>query len=102
MSHLGETCRISSTLSSRCSPWENGYNESFNGTLRRELLDREVFDTLLEAQVMIEKWRCECNHKRPHSSLGNSPPTPYANIPFKEAAEKIVLSESNRRWNNDK
>jgi putative transposase len=51
------------------SPWENGYIESFHGKLRDELLDREVFDTLLEAQVLIEGWRKEYNHKRPHSSL---------------------------------
>jgi putative transposase len=39
------------------SPWEDGYRESFNGKLRDELLDREVFDTLLEAEVLIERWR---------------------------------------------
>jgi transposase InsO family protein len=39
------------------SPWENGYNESFNGKLRDELLDRELFDTLHEAQVLIGRWR---------------------------------------------
>ena len=48
------------------SPWENGYNESFNGTLRYELLDVELFDTLLEAKVLIERWRmCEYNTIRP-------------------------------------
>ena len=52
------------------SPWENGYNESFNGKLRDELLDRELFDTLHEAQVLIERWRVHYNTKRPHSSLG--------------------------------
>jgi len=52
------------------SPWENGYIESFNGKLRDELLDREVFDTLLEAQVLTERWRREYNTIRPHSALG--------------------------------
>jgi transposase InsO family protein len=60
------------------SPWENGYCESFNGKLRDELLDREVFDTLLEAKVLIERWRVEYNQVRPHSSLGYRPPAPEA------------------------
>ena len=60
------------------SPWENGYIESFNGKLRDELLNREVFTTLLEAQVLIESWRKEYNHIRPHSSLGSRPPAPGA------------------------
>lgn len=58
------------------SPWENGYIESFNGKLRDELLNREIFDTLLEAQVLIEGWRKEYNQVRPHSSLGYRPPVP--------------------------
>ena len=63
------------------SPWENGYIESFNGRLRDELLNREIFDTLREAQVLIERWRREYNHVRPHSSLGYGPPAPFAVIP---------------------
>lgn len=62
------------------SPWENGYIESFNGKLRDELLDREVFETLLEAKVLIEQWRVEYNTIRPHSSLGYRPPAPEAII----------------------
>jgi transposase InsO family protein len=58
------------------SPWENGYVESFNGKLRDELLNREVFDTLLEAKVLIERWRRAYNTVRPHSSLGYQPPAP--------------------------
>jgi transposase InsO family protein len=60
------------------SPWENGYIESFNGKLRDELLNGEIFDTLLEAQVVIERWRKEYNTVRPHSSLGYLPPAPEA------------------------
>ena len=60
------------------SPWENGYNESFNGKLRDELLNREIFDTLLEARVLIERWRHHYNTVRPHSSLGYRPPAPEA------------------------
>jgi len=58
------------------SPWENGYNESFNGKLRDELLNREIFYTLKEAQILIEQWRKQYNEVRPHSSLGYRPPAP--------------------------
>jgi len=60
------------------SPWENGYIESFNGKFRDELLNGEIFTTLLEARALIENWRREYNHIRPHSSLGYRPPAPQA------------------------
>jgi transposase InsO family protein len=60
------------------SPWENGYVESFQGKMRDELLNGEIFYTLLEAQVLIERWRREYNGRRPHSSLGYRPPAPEA------------------------
>ena len=60
------------------SPWENGYVESFNGKLRDELLNREIFYTLNEARVLIEAWRQEYNQRRPHSALGYRPPAPQA------------------------
>ena len=60
----------------KASPWENGYNESFNGKLRDELLNGEVFYTLAEAKVLIEAWRRHYNTRRPHSSLGYRPPVP--------------------------
>lgn len=60
------------------SPWENGYDESLNGKLRDELLNTEVFDTLQEAKVLIERWRRHYNGVRPHSSLGYRPPAPEA------------------------
>ena len=58
------------------SPWENGFNESFNGKLRDELLNGEIFYTLKEAQVLIERWRHHYNTIRPHSSLAYRPPAP--------------------------
>ena len=64
------------------SPWENGYTESFNGKLRDELLDREIFFTLLEAKVLIENWRREYKTIRPHSSLRYKPPAPEAVMPY--------------------
>ena len=60
------------------SPWENGYIESFNGKLRDELLNLEIFTTLEEAKVLIEQWRRDYNQIRPHSSLGYRPPAPEA------------------------
>ena len=60
------------------SPWENGFIESFNGNLRDELLNREIFDTLLEAKVLIERWRVHCNTERLHSSLGYRSPASEA------------------------
>ena len=62
------------------SPWENGYIESFNGKLRDELLNREIFTTLFEAKVLIKQWRKEYNQVRPHSSKGYKPPAPEAKI----------------------
>ncbi len=67
------------------SPWENGYIESFNGKLRYELLNGEIFDTVLEARVIIERWRRDYNTIRPHSSLGFKPPAPQAFKPLQLA-----------------
>ena len=59
------------------SPWDNGYVESFNGKLRDELFDGEIFYTLKEAQVLIERWRRHYNTVRPHSSLGYLTPVEF-------------------------
>ncbi len=64
------------------SPWENGYVESFNGKFRDELLDREIFYTLAEAKVLVERWRREYNTIRPHSTLGYRRPAPVATAPL--------------------
>ncbi len=60
------------------SPWENAYVESFNGKLEDELLGREIITSLLEAKVLIEQYRAEYNHERPHSSLGYQTPAEFA------------------------
>lgn len=60
------------------SPWENPFIESFNGTFRSECLDRWLFASGKEAQLVIEQWRQEYNHRRPHSSLGYVPPAVFA------------------------
>jgi putative transposase len=64
------------------SPWENGYCESFNGKLRDECLNGEIFYSLKEAQIVIEQWRVEYNTRRPHSALGYRPPAPAAYSPL--------------------
>ena len=64
------------------SPWENGYGESFNGKLRDECLNGEIFCSLKEAQIVIEQWRVEYNTRRPHSALGYRPPVPAAYSPL--------------------
>jgi transposase InsO family protein len=78
------------------SPWENGYNESFNGRLRDECLNGETFYTLKEAQVILEQWRHHYNHIRPHTSLGYKPPAPLARMdaPMKEGAFAYAPSPS--------
>jgi len=76
------------------SPWENGYIESFNGKLRDELLDGEIFYTPKEARVVIEEWRREYNKVRPHSSLGYWPPAPEAVLPRESASAPLQLTHA--------
>ena len=64
------------------SPWENGYVESFNARFRDELLNGEIFYSLREAQILIERWRRHYNTVRPHSALGYRPPAPETTIPM--------------------
>ena len=71
------------------SPWENGYVESFNGKLRDELLNGEIFYTLPEAKVLIERWRQEYNTIRPHSALGYRPPAPEAIVSLPPASATL-------------
>lgn len=60
------------------SPWENGYVESFNARMRDELLDGEIFLTLAEVKYVVNRWRMDYNHYRPHSSLEYQTPAAYA------------------------
>jgi putative transposase len=60
------------------SPWENGYIESFNGKLRDDVLNRELFHSVKEAKVIVEDWRLEYNNHRPHSGLGYMTPAVFA------------------------
>ena len=81
------------------SPWENGYVESFNGKLRDELLDREIFYTLTEAKILIERWRRQYNTVRPHSALGYRPPAPAAISPA-PLSGMIMSPVSHKNWLN--
>ncbi|HSG96239.1 MAG TPA: integrase core domain-containing protein, partial [Afifellaceae bacterium] len=76
------------------SPWENGYIESFNGRLRDELLNGEIFYTLKEAQILIERWRVHYNAQRLHSSLGYRPPAPETILPSLQAEAYPVTRKS--------
>ena len=74
------------------SPWENGYVESFNGKLRDELPDREVFYALPEVQMLTEQYRQSYNQIRPHSSLGYRPPAPETIPPADLVPELVGLT----------
>lgn len=73
------------------SPWENGYNGSFNGELRDELLNREIFYSLKEAWILIESWRQHYNTVRPHSALGYRPLAPVTIIPRDQSQNRLTL-----------
>ena len=78
---VADWCRFNTTTTvfiEPGSPWQNAWIESFNGKLRDELLNGELFDDLLEARVVIEDWRIDYNMNRPHSSLGYLTPNKYA------------------------
>lgn len=62
----------------KASPWENGYVESFNGRLRDELLNRELFLSVPEARYVLDEWRQEYNERRPHSGIGWQTPARFA------------------------
>jgi transposase InsO family protein len=76
------------------SPWENGYVESFNGKLRDELLNGEIFYSVKEAQVLIESWCRHYNTVRPHSALGYRPPAPETIVPQSSLQESAAAVEA--------
>ena len=71
-------CHVQTLYIEPGAPWQNGFNESFNGKLRDELLNGELFTGLQEAKVVTEDYRLEYNHRRPHSSLGYRTPAEFA------------------------
>jgi putative transposase len=88
---LRDWCRFSGVQAGYIepgAPWQNPYIESFNGHLRRELLDMESFNTLYEAQLLLEDWRLDYNHHRPHQALNYQTPAEYARRWMTERTEK--------------
>ena len=73
-----ERASVQTLYIQKASPWENGYVESFNGKLRDELLNRELFLSVPEARFVLDEWRLEYNHRRPHSGLKWQTPAAYA------------------------
>ena len=78
------------------SPWENGYIESFFGKFRDEMLNLEIFDTLLETRVLTERWRKHYNRVRPHSALGYLPPAPEAVMPLQASSATLRCPAENQ------
>ncbi len=89
---LGGRSGVSTLYIEPGSPWENGYIESFNGKLRDELLDGEIFYSLREAKILINRWRTHYNTARPHSSLGYRPPAPETRINPSEGCSATLRS----------
>ena len=75
------------------SPWENGYIESFNGKLRDEILNREVFYSVKEAKVLVKDWRLEYNNRRPHSGLDYMTPAGFAALCIASASPTAQLQQ---------
>jgi len=73
-----ERAEVTTLFIAKGSPWENGYIESFNGKLRDELLNRELFLSLQEARWVIDRWRLDYNHHRIHSALDYLTPAAFA------------------------
>ena len=75
------------------NPWENGYIESFNGKLRDEILNREIFYSVKETKVLVEDWRLEYNNHRPHSGLGYMTPAGFASLCIASASPTAQLQQ---------
>lgn len=87
------------------SPWQNAYGESFNAILRRECLNRELFHSMLEAQIKTDRWRSRYNTKRPHSGLGFLTPTEFRDgvrIPLLERGQPSSHRRRRECWKNQK
>jgi len=87
------------------SPWQNAYGESFNAILRRECLNRELFHSMLEAQIKMDRWRSRYNTKRPHSGLGFLTPTEFRDrvrIPLLERGQPSSHRRRRECWKNQK
>ena len=75
------------------SPWENGYVESFNGKFRDELLNRELFLSIDELRYVVNRWRMDYNHYRPHSSLDYMAPAAFAKLCLDQGSATLRLAQ---------
>jgi len=73
---------------------QNGYNESFNGRLRDELLNETLFRSLTHARAELEAWRRDYNERRPHSGLGWMTPRDYASTFYGQAGRHAAQADS--------
>lgn len=83
------------------SPWMNGKVESFNGRLRDELLNGQLFDNITEAQILLDRWRQEYNHYRPHSSLGYLSPKAFISLSVHDQRRILTRSSTSIRWKGE-
>jgi len=87
-----ERANVETLFIAKASPWENGYIELFNGKLRDELLNRELFLSLEEARWVLDRWRLEYNHVRLHSAIGYVAPADKLN-----GLEAVIFAEWDRK-----
>lgn len=92
-----ERAAVQTLYINKASPWENGYVESFNGKLRDELLNRELFLSLKEARYVLDEWRLDYNHHRPHSALGYVAPAKFASDCIPSGSATLRLRERSRQ-----
>ena len=91
---LSDWCRFNNaatTFIDPGSPWQNAWVESFNSRFRDELLNLQLFDSVLEAQFIVDDWRAEYNHVRLHSSLGYVPPVEFKQA-WEEQQQRLLLA----------
>ena len=70
---------------------QNAYIERNNGSIRRELLNTFLFDSLAEVRIMTEEWRHDYNHDRPHKALGYLSPVKYAEQRSEDEINELKL-----------
>ena len=79
---------------------ENAFIESFNGRLQDECLNVHQFTPLAEAQAIIEAWRMDYNHSRPHSSLGHLTPNEFLKRRQGQQIDVLPKNWTSQNWNN--
>ena len=92
---IADWCRFnnaSTTFIDPGSPWQNGHIESFNSRIRDEYLNSHLFDSLLEAQVLLEDWRQQYNHERLHSSLCYLTPVEFKELWEQQYQQRLSLA----------